>query len=66
MNKTDVVFIGSVVGQIWTLIQASVHPLVSATLYSWLGIIFSAVALVTFLYYEKLTGTLPPPNPPQS
>lgn len=64
MNKTDWVFIGSIIVQSWNLEQAAIHPLISTTLSAWLGVTMGIIGLVTFLYYEKITGTFPPPQPP--
>lgn len=64
MNKIDLVFYLSVLGMIWTKVGDQIHALVSSTTYSWLAIIFGAIAVVTFAFYEKINGTTPtPPSP---
>lgn len=64
MTKADLIFYLSFIGAAWTLYQQQVHLLVSDHSYQILAIVFGVVALFTFMFYEKINGTLPPPQPP--
>lgn len=63
MNKTDLVFYGSMIILIWSRIQDSIKPLISAKLFDWIAVAILIVGTICYAFYEKMNNVpLPPPQ----
>ena len=64
-NSTDVVFYLSTLVGLGTLFAKLAVGVVPSHILTWIGIITTLLSFLAYALYEKISGTIPPPTPPQ-